>query len=593
MGNFSRSTFDPKKHYVSVRLQQGVPLVDADWNEMEDIRQHEFETFLKSIVGAGVPAHDTGFQIQAVDSDNDFLIKAGMCIVNGQIVVNEQDLHYSEQQLEFLSPPSHSNIRTDLVYLDVWEEEITSANDPTLINPAIGIETCVRIERKWAVRVSVGSEILPDPPPDGHAQYALAILTRRKDKPRIGKADISDQRRTGLMVLPEGITIKNGNVGIGTTDPEQRLQITGSFVVCGDGKTGVGTTAPTNKLDVKGAAVIGTAYAGSQTAPANGLLVQGAVGIGVNNPQATLHVEGNARVKNSLIVSKSEEDYVMFTNLEYDNEDEFPTNNLKLRMANRFIEMVNQPPVNPYEFVIGHTESRPVPLGQIPPSSFRKVFSVTQDGTVRATQFLTMAGSKPGYVVDYFVNATGDVLEQGDIVVLAEAPLKYWASGNDIPIPEVDLTDQAYDIRVCGIVARVVSENELPFVETSSQTQAQQTPKSHQRKAQTPEDIANERQVNPAHPFRSLAAKSDEMVDRTQVKTKQMGMLVTLGAYSYCKVDADIAPIQVGDLLTTSPTRGHAQKALDRTKAIGAILGKALAPLEKGKAKIPVLVLLQ
>jgi len=72
-----------------------------------------------------------------------------------------------------------------------------------------------------------------------------------------------------------------------------------------------------------------------------------------------------------------------------------------------------------------------------------------------------------------------------------------------------------------------------------------------------------------------------------------MGKMVTLGAYAHCKVDADIAPIQAGDLLTTSPTRGHAQKALDSTQMTGAIVGKALGSLEKGKGKIPVLVMLQ
>ena len=34
MGNFSRNTFDPVKDYVAVRLQQGVPILDADWNEL-------------------------------------------------------------------------------------------------------------------------------------------------------------------------------------------------------------------------------------------------------------------------------------------------------------------------------------------------------------------------------------------------------------------------------------------------------------------------------------------------------------------------------------------------------------------------------
>ena len=35
MGNFTRDTFDKSKHYVGVRLQQGVPMVDADWMKLK------------------------------------------------------------------------------------------------------------------------------------------------------------------------------------------------------------------------------------------------------------------------------------------------------------------------------------------------------------------------------------------------------------------------------------------------------------------------------------------------------------------------------------------------------------------------------
>jgi hypothetical protein len=45
--------------------------------------------------------------------------------------------------------------------------------------------------------------------------------------------------------------------------------------------------------------------------------------------------------------------------------------------------------------------------------------------------------------------------------------------------------------------------------------------------------------------------------------------------------------------LTTSPTKGHAQKVTDPSKAVGAIVGKALASLKKGKGMIPVIVTLQ
>lgn len=61
----------------------------------------------------------------------------------------------------------------------------------------------------------------------------------------------------------------------------------------------------------------------------------------------------------------------------------------------------------------------------------------------------------------------------------------------------------------------------------------------------------------------------------------------------YCKVDARYGHIETGDLLTTSPTRGHAMKANDPRKAFGAVIGKALRPLEQGQALIPILVALQ
>jgi len=61
----------------------------------------------------------------------------------------------------------------------------------------------------------------------------------------------------------------------------------------------------------------------------------------------------------------------------------------------------------------------------------------------------------------------------------------------------------------------------------------------------------------------------------------------------YCKVDAQYGAIEVGDLLTTSPTAGHAMKADDPLKAFGAVLGKALRPLVSGQGLIPVLIALQ
>jgi hypothetical protein len=61
----------------------------------------------------------------------------------------------------------------------------------------------------------------------------------------------------------------------------------------------------------------------------------------------------------------------------------------------------------------------------------------------------------------------------------------------------------------------------------------------------------------------------------------------------FCKVDAQFGAIEVGDLLTTSPTLGHAMKVSDPLKAFGAVIGKALRPLQKGKGLIPILIAMQ
>jgi hypothetical protein len=59
-----------------------------------------------------------------------------------------------------------------------------------------------------------------------------------------------------------------------------------------------------------------------------------------------------------------------------------------------------------------------------------------------------------------------------------------------------------------------------------------------------------------------------------------------------CLVDASHGPIGVGDLLTTSPTPGHAMRATDPQRAFGSVLGKALQPLRSGRALLPTLVVL-
>ena len=68
---------------------------------------------------------------------------------------------------------------------------------------------------------------------------------------------------------------------------------------------------------------------------------------------------------------------------------------------------------------------------------------------------------------------------------------------------------------------------------------------------------------------------------------------IALIGKTFCKVDAEFGPVEIGDLLTTSSTPGHAMKASDPLMAFGAVIGKALRSLPNGRALVPILIALQ
>jgi hypothetical protein len=81
------------------------------------------------------------------------------------------------------------------------------------------------------------------------------------------------------------------------------------------------------------------------------------------------------------------------------------------------------------------------------------------------------------------------------------------------------------------------------------------------------------------------------VLDKQQSSRNRMP--IALMGKVYCKVDARYGAIEVGDLLTTSPTPGHAMRTDDPMKAFGTVIGKALQPLELGEGLIPILIALQ
>lgn len=227
MGDFSRDTFrltnvmhrvwagaavtDPR-HYMAVRTQQGVPVLDADVNEGLDIGRFSQQIQLRSFFGDGIPSENDGFRIGPVTADNDFAIGAGMALVGGALVFNPHAaLTYLGQAaalgvtLPALAPPNTGS-RVDLAYLEVWEEEVRAAGSPRadtrIVHPVIGMETCTRIERRWVVRVAPDVQQIGDVAPvAGHVFMPLARLRRSELQPRIQAHRIDDLRRTDVNVV--------------------------------------------------------------------------------------------------------------------------------------------------------------------------------------------------------------------------------------------------------------------------------------------------------------------------------------------------------------------------------------------------------
>src|SRR5215216_5555626 len=99
-GDFTRLTFQPKKNYSSVRLQQGRVQLDADWNEQIDIQAYHDQTTTRDVVGLSGAPHQRpeefkNFEIRAAGQDIE--IAGGRIYVDGILCENEADVGFAAQ----------------------------------------------------------------------------------------------------------------------------------------------------------------------------------------------------------------------------------------------------------------------------------------------------------------------------------------------------------------------------------------------------------------------------------------------------------------------------------------------------------------
>lgn len=159
--DFSRTTFDPAKHFSSVLAQQGRVSLDADFNEQTAILLRQLRTAIADIVGpAGAPAGvDGGFEVSAISDrapTEDLAISEGRMYVGGVLVENDGPTTYWNQPDGFLDADDEGDQLPQsgpfVLYLRVWERLITAAQDPSIREVALGDpgpDTAARAKTIW------------------------------------------------------------------------------------------------------------------------------------------------------------------------------------------------------------------------------------------------------------------------------------------------------------------------------------------------------------------------------------------------------------------------------------------------------------
>ncbi len=163
-GDFSRVTFEPRKHYSSVLLQQGRVQLDADANEQSALGIYHLRAAIADIIGPHGGAAADSFKITpkaAVAKDQaDLLVGRGHYYVDGILCENDADgVSYLNQPDLFPSTDERPLPTTFpfLVYLRVFERLVTAVQDPDIREIALGDngpDTAARAQVVWQVLAS-------------------------------------------------------------------------------------------------------------------------------------------------------------------------------------------------------------------------------------------------------------------------------------------------------------------------------------------------------------------------------------------------------------------------------------------------------
>jgi hypothetical protein len=413
-------------------------------------------------------------------------------------------------------------------------------------------------------------------------------------------------------ITRDGLVIKNGQKCIGNQLEVQDSSGNTEFVITGP-RVGIGTTNPQNKLDVEGAVAVGTSYAGTETAPTDGMIIQGNVGIGTTSPGAGLHLKGPGYPGSFMYLQSNSGQDTGIRLYEGDTEQWHIFNSSSdggLMVCNNAYSPVLFADQSTGNVGIGTT----APFGKLHVKSKIRI-----EGSDTSFPFLdlvnwagtgkwTLYGNNDNdfRIAEYVGILRGDrivIKEGGNVGIGTTNPntAKLAVMGGNVGI---GTTTPGEKLTIRGNILLESASTGAPVLELGEGL-------DYAEGFDVTEDADIEAGtvlvIDSDNPGKLKVSRSayDSKVAGIVAGAKGMGSGVRLGVGQfdydvalagrvYCKVDATEAAVQAGDQLTTSGTAGYAMKATDYDRARGAVLGKAMQSLAEGqKGQILVLVTLQ
>ncbi|WP_118136116.1 right-handed parallel beta-helix repeat-containing protein [Oceanicella sp. SM1341] len=146
--DLSRDSFQRPKNFTGMRWQQGRIPLDSEMNEGADIAAEELRRAIRDVICAsGTP--DDGFRVSAprvTDGAIDFDIARGTYYIGGlrydmlapARFLAQPDWLQLPLDLAPLPAPPQGGTRSDFVYLEGWEQDVSATEDAELFERALG-----------------------------------------------------------------------------------------------------------------------------------------------------------------------------------------------------------------------------------------------------------------------------------------------------------------------------------------------------------------------------------------------------------------------------------------------------------------------